>query len=313
VPSRLPAPAFMKKLKILVSLVNTENEYQREQSRVANDAAQRHGVDLQVIYAEGDAISQGQQILEAIQAAPTIRPDAVVCHPVGTGLTQVAQAAVSAGIGWAVVNREVDYLAALRASSKIPSFCITADQREIGRIQSRQMAAFLPQGGLVLYIQGPTGAFSAEERTHGMQTTKPANVQVRMIRGRFTEESGYQAVKQWLTLSTSRQTPLNMVCSQNDAMALGARRALEEEKIMAHGMIFTGCDAAGDIGQDRVRKGILAASIVLPPTAGLAVEALVNAFQTGIQPPDQTVLKPTSFPPVDELAAKRENTMKARV
>jgi ABC-type sugar transport system substrate-binding protein len=303
----------MKKLKILVSLVSNENEYQREQSRVANDAAQRLGVDLQVIYADGDAINQGQQILEAIQAPPTLRPDAVICHPAGTGLIQVAQAAISAGVGWAIVNREVDYLATLRASSKLPSFCISADQREIGRIQSRQMVAFLPQGGLVLYIQGPTGNFSADERTHGMQTTKPANLQVRMIRGRFTEESGYQAVKQWLTLSTSRQTPLDMVCSQNDAMALGARRALEEEKALPHGLVFTGCDAAGEIGQDRVRKGILAASIVLPPTAGLAVESFVNAFQTGMQPPEQTILKPTSFPPVDQLATRDEPAMKARV
>ena len=294
----------MKKLKILVSLVSNENEYQREQSRVASDAALRLGVDIQVVYADGDAINQGQQILEAIQAPPTVRPDAVVCHPAGTGLTQVAQAAIAAGVGWAVVNREVDYLASLRASSKLPSFCLTADQREIGRIQSRQMAAFLPRGGLVLYIQGPTGNFSVEERTHGMQTTKPTNLQVRMIRGRFTEESGYQAVKQWLTLSTSRQTPLDMVCSQNDAMALGARRALEEEKALPQGLVFSGCDAAGEIGQDRVRKGILAASIVLPPTAGLAIESFVQAFQTSFQPAEQTVLKPASFPPVDQLAAK---------
>ena len=303
----------MKKLKILVSLVSNENEYQREQSRVATEAAQRLGVDVQIIYADGDAITQGQQILETIQAPPTVRPDAVVCHPAGTGLTQVAQAAISTGIGWAVVNREVDYLGALRASSKLPTFCITADQREIGRIQSRQMAAFLPRGGLVLYIQGPTGNFSADERTHGMQTTKPPNMQVRMIRGRFTEESGYQAVKQWLTLSTSRHTPLDMVCSQNDAMALGAHRALEEEKARPEGLILTGCDAAGEVGQDRVRKGILAASILLPPTAGLAIESFVQAFQTGLQPPEQTVLRPASFPPVDQLATKRDPAMKAQV
>lgn len=301
----------MKKLKILVSLVSNENEYQLEQSRVAKDAAERLGVEVHVVYADGDAVTQGQQILEAIQTPPTLRPDGVVCHPAGTGLTQVAQAAISAGVGWAIVNREVDYLGALRASSKLPSFCITADQREIGRIQSRQMVAFLPSGGLILYIQGPSGNFSAEERTHGMQTTKPANVQVRMIRGRFTEESGYQAVKQWLSLSTSRQTRLDMVCSQNDAMALGARRALEEQKALPERLVFTGCDAAGEVGQDRVRKGTLSASIVLPPSAGLAVETFVSAFQTGVQPPEQTVLKPTSFPVLEQLSAKRDAGMKS--
>jgi len=119
-------------------------------------------------------------------------------------------------------------------------------------------------------------------------------------------------VKQWLTLSTSRQTSLDLVCSQNDAMALGARRALEEEKALPEKLILTGCDAAGEIGQDRVRKGILAASILLPPSAGLAVETFVSAFQSGMQPPEQTVLKPTSFPPIDQLTARRTASMNAR-
>jgi DNA-binding LacI/PurR family transcriptional regulator len=124
-----------------------------------------------------------------------------------------------------------------------------------------------------------------------------------MIRGRFTEESGYHAAKQWLSLSTSRQIRVDLVCSQNDAMALGARRAIEEEGLLRPDLPFTGCDASGEIGHERVRKGILTASIVLPPTAGLAVETFVNAYQTAVQPPEQTVLKPTSFPPVEELTA----------
>ncbi|HWC19488.1 MAG TPA: substrate-binding domain-containing protein [Terriglobales bacterium] len=139
----------------------------------------------------------------------------------------MAHAAASAGIGWAVVDREVDYLASLRSSSKAPVFCVTVDQREVGRIQARQMMALLPRGGLVLYIQGTSGNFSADERTYGMQTIKPANIDVRMIRARFTEESGYRAVKQWLSLATSRQTPVDLICSQSDAMALGARKAME--------------------------------------------------------------------------------------
>ena len=293
----------MKKLKFLVSLISDDNEYQREQASGAKQVGARFGVDVEAIYADGDAIQQGQQLLDAIQAAPNLRPDAIICHPAGTGLTQVAHAAASAGIGWAIVNREVDYLSALRASSKAPSFCVTVDQREVGRIQARQVAALLPQGGLVLYIQGSSGNFSADERTHGMQTMKPANVQLRMIRGRFTEESGYRAAKQWLSLSTSRQSQIDLVCSQNDAMALGARKAMEEEGLLRADMPFTGCDASGEIGQERVRKGILTASIVLPPTAGLALETFVNAYQTGIQPPEQTLLKPTSFPPIEQLTA----------
>ena len=293
----------MKKLKLLVSLVTNENDYQREQARAVTEMADRLGAEAQIIYAEGDAINQSQQLLDAIQCAPESRPDAIVCHPVGTGLSQVAHAAVSKGIGWAVVNRDVDYLTELRVNGKVPVFCITVDQEEVGRIQARQIAALLPQGGLVLYIQGSSGSYSAEQRTIGVERAKPANVQLRMLRGRFTEESGYHAVKSWLRLSTSRQTQVDLVCSQNDSMALGAKKALAEEGGRWADLAFIGCDASGAAGQDRVKRGILAASISLPTTAGLAVETFVRALQTGVPPQELTVLKPVSFPPEKQLLA----------
>src|SRR5215469_3616646 len=219
----------MNKLKFLAALVTSENDYQREQARELAQTASRLGAEVQVIYADNDAIQQGQQLLSIIQGPANLRPDAVICHPVGTGLTQVAQAAISAGIGWAIINRDVDYIASLRDPKKPPSFAISVDQKEVGHIQARQMAALLPKGGSVLYIQGPTGIFSAEQRTLGMQALKPDNIQIRMLRGRFTEESGFHAVNSWLRLSTSQQTPIDLVGSHNDNMAIGARRALEQE------------------------------------------------------------------------------------
>jgi ribose transport system substrate-binding protein len=293
----------MKKLKLLVSLVSNENDYQREQARAVSEMANRSGAEAQLIYAEGDAINQSQQLLDAIQGPPESRPDAIVCHPAGTGLSQVAHTAVAKGIGWAVVNRDVDYLSELRANSKVPVFCITVNQEEVGCIQARQIVALLPQGGLVLYIQGPSGNYSAEQRTIGVERAKPANVLLRMLRGRFTEESGYQALKSWLRLSTSRQTQVDLVCSQNDNMAIGAKKALAEEGGRWADLAFIGCDACGQAGQDRVRRGILTASIALPTTAGLAVEAFARAYQTGTAPQEVTVLKPVSFPPEKQLVA----------
>ena len=292
----------MKKLKVLVSLVNTANEYQREQARAATEMAERLGVEATIICADGDAINQSQQLLDAIQSASASRPDAIICHPVGTGLSQVARTAVSHGIGWAVVNREIDYLTELRLNGKVPTFCITTDQEEVGRIQARQIAALLPQGGMVFYIQGPSGAFSAEQRTIGVERAKPTNVQLRMLRGRFTEESGYHAVKSWLRLSTSKQTQLDLVCSQNDDMAIGAKKAFAEEGGRWARLTYIGCDASGNAGQERVRRGILAASIALPVTAGLALDTFVRAYQTGVPPQEITVLKPESFPPEKQLS-----------
>jgi ABC-type sugar transport system substrate-binding protein len=144
----------MKKLRILVSLTTNDNDYQIEQAKSAEEAARRLGVELQIVYADNDAISQSTQLLRAIQATPQDRPDAIVFEPVGgTALPQVAKAAAAANIGWALLNRDADYIPDLRRTSKAPIFCVSNDHVEIGRIQGRQFAKLLPKGGNILYIQ----------------------------------------------------------------------------------------------------------------------------------------------------------------
>ena len=109
----------MAKLKFLVSLTTNENDYQAEQASSAEQAARKFGVDLQIMYADNDAINQSTQILKAIQANEEDRPNAIVFEPVGgTALPQVARAAASAGIGWAVLNRDANYISELRKTSK---------------------------------------------------------------------------------------------------------------------------------------------------------------------------------------------------
>ena len=131
----------MKKIKILLSLTTNDNDYQIEQAASAEETARKLGVDLQIVYADNDAINQSQQLLKIIQSGAEGRPDAIVFEPAGsTGLPQVAKAAVSAGIGWVILNREVDYVAQLRAGHKVPVFCITSDHKEIGRIQGHQIS-----------------------------------------------------------------------------------------------------------------------------------------------------------------------------
>jgi len=128
----------MPKTKLLVSLTTNDNDYQVEQAHAAEQAARKFGADLQILYADNDAINQSTQILKAIQAAPDERPDAIIFEPVGgTSLPQVARAAANAGIGWAVLNREANYIPELRSANKAPVFSVSSDHMEIGRIQGR--------------------------------------------------------------------------------------------------------------------------------------------------------------------------------
>lgn len=300
----------MKKLNVLVALTTDDNDYQVEQATSAEDAARRYNAELKIIYADNDAIRQSQQLLQVIQSA-SAKPDAIIFEPAGsTSLPQVARAAASAGIAWVILNREADYITELRRAHKIAVFAITSNHRAIGKIQGQQMAALLPGGGWVLYIQGPSGSDAAQQRTEGMQQTKPANLQVRTLRAQWTEGSAYQAVSAWLRLSTSRELHVDAIVAQDDSMAMGAKKAFQEipdTELRRRWLAapFTGCDGLPKTGQAWVRSGQLAATVVVPPNTGLAIEMLAKAAQSGTLPAERTYTETRSFPSLEELQAKR--------
>jgi ribose transport system substrate-binding protein len=301
----------MKKLRFLISLMTRENDYQLEQAVSAQQAGVSHGMEVQILFAENDAITQGTQILKIIQAGAAMRPDAIICEPVGGPcLPQVARAAVAAGIPWAILNRDADYLGELRRSSALPIFSIGADQKEIGRIQGQQLALLVRNGGGgVLHIQGPSENAAAKDRTTGMQMTLPTNIPVTSLRGQWTEESAQRSVESWLRLNTSQKTPIGAIGAQNDVMAMGARKAFTTMDNLAERdrwlrLPYAGCDGVPKTGQTWVRTGSLAATVVIPTTAGRALAIMMQAIQTGAKPPERSFTTPESFPPLNQLSPK---------
>src|SRR5207245_10509272 len=173
---------------------------------------------------------------------------------VATAFPQVAKTAASAGIGWAVLSREAEYTRELRKSSTAPIFSISADQVEVGRIQGRQVAALLPRGGAVLLIQGPSVSSVSRERHTGLQELLAPNVHVTALRGRWTEASAHQSVCSWLRLIAAQRLRIDLIVAQNDAMGIGARKAIEEtipdpEREQWLGIPIMGCDGVPRTGQ----------------------------------------------------------------
>jgi len=295
-------------MKVLVSLIIADSDYQQAQAAAAEEVARGLNLRIEIIYAGTDAVHQTQQLVKAIQDRAN-RPDAVLVEPVGTGMDQIAAAAVAAGVGWGIVNREVNYLARLRRSARAPVFAVSTDQLEVGRIQGRQFAALLGQGGSVLYIEGPSTAGATQQRRAGMMSTKPADASVKTLKGDWSEGSAYRVVKSWLLLSTARQLDIQVIGCQNDLMAAGARKAFEELPSLVErdhwlSLPFTGCDGVPKTGLKQVSHGLLSATVIIPPTMGLALQILHNAVKAGSQPPELTLSAPTSFPTPDELARK---------
>ncbi|MGC1485199.1 MAG: sugar ABC transporter substrate-binding protein [Candidatus Acidiferrum sp.] len=298
----------MKKLRFLIALITKENDFQVEQAASAEMAARELGVDLEIVYADGDTITQSTQILKTIQAHPTLRPDGILVEPAGgTGLPQVAKAALDAGIAWGLVNREADYISELRRGSKTPIFLVTTDHKEIGRIQARQLGALLPEGGAVLYILGPTESATVKDRKAGFEAVCAKNLRVTLLRGKWTEESGHRSMATWLKLGVSSKVSVAAIVAQNDAMAIGARKAIKEignpqEREKWLSLPFVGADGLPRTGQAWVRTGLLAATIIVPPMAGQAVQLMVNALRGGENVPERTVTFLESFPPIEKLS-----------
>jgi ribose transport system substrate-binding protein len=297
----------MKKLNFVLSLTTNDNDYQLEQAVAAEEAAARLGLGLQIVYADNDAITQSQQLLKLMQSRSEAPPDGIIFEPVGgTALPQVARAAAIAGIGWVILNRDAEYIADLRKQYRVPAFSITVDHEEVGRIQGRQLAALLPRGGSALYIQGPSESLAAKQRSAGMFETKPAELQVKMMKAQWTETSAHRTVSSWLRLSTSHQTHIDAVAAQDDSMAIGARKAFEE---LPDGLArdrwlnlpYLGCDGLPNSGQVWVRQGLLTGTIYSPANAGKAVDMLAHAIRTGTIPPEQTLTVPVSIPAIEAL------------
>ena len=98
----------------------------------------------------------------------------------------------------------------------------------------------------------------------------------------------------WLKLGGSSKAGIVAIAAQNDAMAIGARKAFQElsneqERAKWMRLPFLGCDGVPKTGQAWVRSGLLAATVITPPMAGQAVQLMASALRNNTTVPERTV------------------------
>jgi ABC-type sugar transport system substrate-binding protein len=301
--------AIMKP-RILVSLLDENQEFQRREAAEARAAAAAGLASVEVLFAENNAIVQIQQLFRAVHSPAERRPDAVIVETVtGEGLERVARSAVQAGVAWALLNRKVPYIADLRAQkTSAPVLTVSTDQVAIGRIQERQLRALLPrEGGQVLYIQGPADTSAAIERLQGAREILAGlPIDLKVLDGDWTQASGARAIEGWLRLkSAEKSIRIDAVVCQNDAMAAGARKALLSASPHLQGVPVTGVDGLPGHGQQLVDQGILAATVQVPSNAGRALSVLVDMLRREVAGGGEDVtLVPQSYPDVADLGPR---------
>lgn len=290
--------------RIVVAVVSSTQDFQVAQAADASAAGQKAGVEVEVISAEGNAIQQIHQLYKFIHAPVGQRPAAIVVEPVSTeGMDRLARNALAAGIGWVIQQWKNDYLSQLRRENpKLPVVAVTVDEEETGRIQAAQLRALRPGGGALLLVQGPLESSTAVSRFRGLEQALAASrIELkRVLNGDWSTASAEKAVRAWMRLGTSAGTNIDLIASQNDSMAQGARKAIQELRPEWSSLPMTGCDGLPDGGQRMVANGQLSATIIKPTTTGPAIELLARVLK-GQQAPPELVLHAQSYPPLDKL------------
>jgi len=290
-------------------LLTRQNDYQRLQETAAVAMARQLKIPLDVYFADNDVRKQTQQIYGFIHAHPVgsmIAVEAVNDEP----LEPVARHAALGGLGWLLLNRTADYLIDLR--SEFPASAVgsvTADQKEIGRIQGKQFEALLGGKGTVLYVRGPAGASAASDRLAGMkEVLRGTLIKYQIIHGDWTEEGGESAVSSWLR-SAGPTADFQLIGCQNDAMAAGALRAWAGAVILNRGNLtrtpVTGVDGNPAYGVQLVDRNRLAATVIMPPVAGQAIELIHNVWNTpGFTLPPVVCLPVRSYPEIGSVTLR---------
>ena len=296
------------KARVVVSLLTSAQEFQLMQAADARAAGERTGLEVEVVFAENNAIQQIQQLYSFIHAPEDRRPAALLVEAVSSeGMERVARNAVKAGIGWVIQQWRTEYLAALRAQHpKVPIVSVAVDEEEIGTIQARQVRALLPQGGGVLVVQGPIDSASATRRHEGLVSgLRDSGIEIgTAVRGDWTARSAEAAVTSWLRLKSTEGLRVDAVVSQNDSMASGARAAIRASRSEWSTLPFTGCDGLPEGGRRMVASGELTATVIKPTTTGPAVELVARTLRGQAAPPE-VVLHAVSHPPLETLARRR--------
>ena len=158
-----------------------------------------------------------------------------------------------------------------KTNSKKYTAFISADNYEMGHVMGEHIASQLKGQGRVLEIMGLKGSSPAIDRHKGFAdalSQYPGIQLVATLQGDWTEQSGYQAVKQWLdSKSAETAAPIDFVFGQNDRMAMGARRATANSSLSTlHSSLYCGIDGLPGEGGgiQLVRDSLLDATYIYP-------------------------------------------------
>jgi ABC-type sugar transport system substrate-binding protein len=291
--------------RIGLFVISSNTGYQNLLADEGRRAARKAGLELEVFSADDTAALQSAQVVKFLHAhaadelGVVIMPVSDIGHE--SALDNLARKVLARGGAWIVLNRDLlAHVERMREAFPGPPVALfTIDNQQIGRLQGEQTLARVDSGASVLYVMGTQQTSAARDRRAGFLEATGSAIAVSEIEGLWSADSADKAVARWLALSGSPE--FRLVACQNDPMAVGARTALhrlalERRRPEWRRLPLLGVDGLPHEGRRLVDEGVLAATVVVPPTSGTAIVSLNAVWRFGAAIPAKVVVEATPYP-----------------
>ncbi len=249
------------------------NAFTNELTTAITTKAAELGVEVTVYDAEKDPAKQVSQIETAVNQGIA----GIVIEPVSVdGVVPALEAAKAAGIPVVVVNQRI-------SKAEAADCFVGVENVDGGKLEMMTAAEDIGGSGNVAFLLGPLGSDAQIGRTDGyyevLKDYPDITVAFEQTANWVTEEA-LALVENWLQTGTD----LKAIVANNDGMALGALKAVEDAKLLDQIKIY-GLDATPDalaavadgrltatISQNTTVQGTTAMDTVVKLAKGEAVD-----------------------------------------
>jgi len=247
-PAAAPAAANAKPIKIGVSMLFDDLWLTILRDAMTNYAKTQPGVELIMVDSKEDVATQLSQVENFVAQ----KVDAIILIPANTDATDpMTKAATDAKIPLVYVNRK---------PKNLPEGVAYAGSDSIvaGTLQMEWIAKKLNGKGNVVLMNGNLSQEAAQQRTAGVKEVAKKYPDIKITKentANWSRDQGVKLMEDWL--ATGDQ--IGAVASNNDEMAIGALKAIDEAGKMGK-IIVGGVDASPD-ALSEMDKGRLSVTV----------------------------------------------------
>jgi len=244
-PEATEAP---KAARYALLMSHMTNAFTLEMSEAVQSKAKELGLDMTVYDATQDASKQAGQLESAVTqgfACAIIEPVSV------DGLVPAIEAATKAGVPVVVINQAI-------SKPEVASSFVGVSNVDGGVLEMKTAAEALGGKGNVAFLLGPMGSDAQVGRTEGYNQVLKDYPDIKVVfegSANWNTDEALALVETWLQSGTQ----IDAIVSNNDGMAMGALKAVEDAGMLDKIKIY-GLDANPDALQ-AVKDGKLAATI----------------------------------------------------